>query len=127
MDKKELKRCWNIGRNLVANPYSIITIVSLLLLFVLILVPFWEILSATFVWTRSDLRLTDQAVPGKLTLFHWARMFASNISKNMTYIPLKNTLIIGIAVSVISILMGSLFAWLFTRTDLPFKKTLSFW
>lgn len=126
MKNRELQRYKNIGKNLVTNPYHIITFLSVVALAFLILVPLWEILSTTFVWTQRDLRLSDDAIPGKFTFFHWIRMFASNISRTMLYTPLRNSMIIGISVSVISILMGSLFAWLFTRTDIPLKKTFSF-
>src|ERR1051325_12051446 len=37
---------------------------------------------------------------------------------------ISNTLIISIWVGVISVVVGALFAWLVTRTDLPWKKAI---
>jgi iron(III) transport system permease protein len=113
-------------RHVATNPYNIITFIAIVALGFLILVPLWEILRTTFVWTVRDFRLTDEAKPGTFTLFHWMRIFKSNISKTIFYIPLRNSLFIGIAVSAISITLGSVFAYIITRTDLPRKKLFSF-
>ncbi len=126
MPNNKIKRFGNITKNTICNPYNIVTFISVIALFLLIIVPLWEIVSSTFVWTQSDMRLTREANPGHFTFFHWIRMFASNISESMLYVPLRNSLIIGICVSILSIFLGCLFAWLFTRTDIPMKKTFSF-
>lgn len=121
-----IQRKMNRIKHVASNPYNIIKFIAIVALAFLILVPLWEILRTTFVWTVRDLRLTDEAKPGTFTLFHWIRIFNSNISKTIFYIPLRNSLFIGIAVSVISITLGSVFAYIITRTDLPCKKLFSF-
>lgn len=126
VDKMSGRRFCNMVKNLLTNPYNVLTILSIMVLCYLILVPLWEIVSTTFVWTQRDIRLSAEATPGHFTLFHWTKMFASNISEAMLYKPFVNSLIIGFAVSAIAIIMGSTFAWLLTRTDIPYKGAFSF-
>lgn len=49
----------------------------------------------------------------------WIAVFSSNIAKNLFWIPFKNTLIIGIVVSIGAILLGGFMAWLVVMTDVP--------
>ncbi len=42
----------------------------------------------------------------------WIAVFSSNIAKNLFWIPFKNTLIIGIVVSIGAILLGGFMAWI---------------
>ena len=49
------------------------------------------------------------------------RLFHSQVSQNMLYKPLLHSLLIASSVSVLSILIGSLIAWLMVRSDLPAK------
>ena len=46
------------------------------------------------------------------------------LSDEDTYEALANTLLLGIGVTITGTLIGTFFAWLVTRTDLPFKKTM---
>ena len=46
------------------------------------------------------------------------------LSNEDTYEALANTLFLGIGVTITGTIVGTFFAWLVTRTDLPFKKTM---
>lgn len=123
---RDMQRKLNQLRYTASNPYNSITFIAIVALLFLILIPLWEIVRTTFIWSIRDFRLTDDANPGAFTLFHWIRIFNSNISKTIFYNPLINSLLIGFSVSILSIGLGSLFAYLLTRTDLPCKKLFSF-
>lgn len=106
------------------SPYHIIVFISVLLLAYLILVPLFEMIHTTFTMAKSDARRAGVET-GDLTLYYWRRLLFSDVSKNLFYIPLLNSLIIAVSVSAISILLGSFIAWLMVRTDLPGKRFFS--
>ncbi|WP_136684404.1 ABC transporter permease [Falsirhodobacter xinxiangensis] len=54
----------------------------------------------------------------------WREVLASNLSRNLTWLPLKNTMILGLATAVGSVLIGGFLAWLVVMTDVPFRRTL---
>ena len=113
-------------KSFIANPLNIIGILALAGLTYTILIPLFQMLKTTFLWSQADIRMAAQAQPGKLTLYHWARIFFSDMSQSLFYGPMRNTLAIGAAASAISLIIGSGLAWLVTRTNLLFKKTVSF-
>lgn len=119
-------KCKNVFLSTLKNPFYVISIVSLISLFFLIIVPLWEIIKTSFQWQEQDLRSVSEAVPGKFTFYHWIHVFSSNISKSLFYVPLLNSLLIGIVVSFFALLLGGLMAWIVTRTDIPCRKLISF-
>ncbi|MBW1836879.1 MAG: iron ABC transporter permease [Deltaproteobacteria bacterium] len=112
-------------RNYLRQPHIIVSIVLLVLLFFIIIIPFFKMIEDSFVWQFADTRLSENAIPGNFTVFHWKRVFASSITKNILHRPLLNSLSTSLSVSFFAILIGSLLAWLVTRTDLPFRKTIA--
>jgi iron(III) transport system permease protein len=119
------RRAKNILRNALTNPYNIITLISVLALCYLIIVPLIGMISTTFTLARSDLRRVPGGTAGEPTLYYWTRLLTSDVSRNLFWIPLRNSLIIAISTSAISITLGSLIAWLMVRTDLPGKRFFS--
>ena len=115
----------NAVRNFLSSPYHVITFLSILFLIYLIAVPVWDIIRTTFTVQPADAGVIGDTA-GSFTLYYWARILASKISRSMFYKPLLNSLLIGICVSIISISLGSVMAWVMVRTDLPFKKFFSF-
>ena len=75
----------------------------------------------SFVWHFADIRLSRSAIPGAFTLFHWKRIFASAITRNVLVRPLLNSLSTSISISFFAMLIGSLLAWFVTRTNLPLR------
>ncbi|GAA3412042.1 ABC transporter permease [Paenibacillus hodogayensis] len=118
-------RWWNRWRNGLRNPLNLIGTVSLLFLAYTIIWPVLNILYTTFVWRTQDARLTAAADPGHLTLYHWQRILASDISWSLFYKPVLHALAVGLSVSAVSMGLGCGLAWLVTRTDIPFKKTIA--
>ena len=119
------RRFKNRLRNTFTNPYNIITLIALILLIYLIVVPLGEMIKTTLTLAKSDLRRVKGATAGEFTLYYWNRLLFSDVSRNLFWIPLKNSLIIALSTSMISITMGALIAWLMVRTDLPGKKFFS--
>ena len=119
------KRIKNALINAFTNPYNIIVIVSLIVLSYLIIVPLIEIISTTFEVLPRDVRRIPGSEAGDFTLYYWNRLLFSDVSGSLLWKPLSHSLLIGISVSVLSILIGGLLAWLVVRSDLPWKRGLS--
>jgi len=121
------RRFKNQVKAVVTNPYNVIVLVAIVLLTYLIVLPLVDMLSTTFQLAQRDLRATGgtMADVGKFTLYYWQRLLASDLSWNLLFKPLLNSLTIGVGVSVCAIALGSILAWLMVRSDLPFKKFFS--
>ena len=119
------RRFKNRLRNTFTNPYNVITLIAVILLAYLILVPLIEMIKTTFTLAKSDLRRVKGSTEGEFTFYYWNRLLFSDVSRNMFWIPLRNSLIVALSTSALSITMGSLIAWLMVRTDLPGKKFFS--
>ena len=122
----KMTRLKNRFMRLVTDPYSVATVIAIVVLVYLIVVPLWEMLSATFKLSPQDVRSVPGAIAGEFTPYYWKKIFNSSISEAIFYGPLKNSLFISLMVSMLSIILGGLMAWLVTRTDIPYKKFFSF-
>ena len=119
------KRIKNAFLNVFTNPYNIIVLVSLVVLVYFIVVPLGDIIATTFKVQQRDIRRIPGSAEGDFTLYYWNRLLFSDVSSSLLWKPLMNSLLIGISVSVLSILIGGLLAWLVVRSDLPWKRGLS--
>nr|WP_180486203.1 iron ABC transporter permease [Treponema socranskii] len=119
------RRLQNRLKNYFTDPYNIIMLVSVAILCYLIVVPLVQMIGTTFTMAKTDLRRVRGAVEGQFTLYYWKRLLASDVSRNLFWIPLRNSLVIAVCTSALSILIGSLVAWLLVRTDLPGKRFFS--
>ena len=111
-------------KNIFTNPYNILVFISIVALSILVVWPLLQMITATFQLAPSEAKRLKQPA-GEFTLYYWQRLFNSSVSQNMLYKPLGHSLLIASCVSVFSILLGSLIAWLLVRSDLPGKKFFS--
>ena len=121
LTKRRLK---NLILNVLKNPFNMVVLVSLIILFCLIIIPLLTMISSTFTLAQGELRRVQGHV-GDFTLYYWQRLLASDLSWNLLFKPLLNSLTIGVGVSVCAIALGSILAWLMVRSDLPFKPFFS--
>ncbi len=119
------RRLKNQVRNAFSNPYNIIAGIALVFLAYLILLPLFEMFKTTLTLAKADLRRVKGGTEGEFTWYYWNRVLFSDVSKNLFWIPLQNSLIIAFSTSAISIFLGAGIAWLMVRTDLPFKRFFS--
>ena len=115
----------NRFKNTFSNPYNLIVLISLILLCYLILVPLFQMLRTTFTLAAGDLRRARGGQAGDYTLYYWKRLLFSDVSRNLFWIPLGNSLVVAVSTSCIAVLLGALIAWLVVRTDLPCKRFFS--
>ena len=114
----------NTLHNWVTNPYNILVLISIILLFALVVTPLLDMIVTTFKVGPKDASRAKAPVE-EFTLYYWQRLFNSMISKNMLYTPLRHSLMIAAFVASISVILGGVFAWLIVRSDIPGKKWFS--
>ena len=105
-----------------SKPELILSILFIIVFSFLIIVPFLRMIYTTFTYQGYDLRLKRDAVEGAFTLFHYIRVFASDLTEAFLIKPLLHSLAVGFGVTVLAMILGSIFAWIFVRTDIPHKK-----
>jgi len=104
------------------RPHVLLGIVLVVAMLYFVMTPLFIMIRTAVTWQPEDVRLARGVVPGDFTLFHFQRVFNSAISRAMLWVPLRNTLVVSIGVSVLALTIGSLLAWLVVRTDLPGRK-----
>lgn len=120
LTKRRLK---NLILNVLKNPFNMVVLVSLIILFCLIIVPLLTMISSTFTLAQGELRRVQGHV-GDFTLYYWKYILASTMSSAVLWGPLKNSFICGFFTVLVSVPLGSVLAWLMIRTDIPGKKVL---
>jgi iron(III) transport system permease protein len=118
-------RYFNWIKNGITNPYNLMVLIAVLALAALVVWPLLEMIVTTLKLAGPDVRRVPDGTAGQWTAYYWRRLLHSTVSQNMLFKPLVHSLGISFAVSVCSILLGSLIAWLITRSDLPFKRFFS--
>ncbi|WMT91706.1 iron ABC transporter permease [Pelagibacterium sp. H642] len=66
--------------------------------------------------------LFETLMPG--TVAAWSDVVISPLSRNLLWVPLGNTLILGFGVAAGCVLIGGFLAWLVVMTDIPFRRTI---
>lgn len=127
--RKNRKFSWTRIKNqllgMVGNPFNVIVFFTLIILFVLIIIPLLIMIQNTFVVAKAELRSIPGAKIGDYTLYYWKYLLASPLTKTVFWEPLLHSLTIGLFVTLISVPLGSIMAWLMVRTDIPGKSVLS--
>ena len=112
-----------ISRKLL-SPVNLIGGILLVVLSYLIVVPLIQLVWRTLVWGTGDRRFSRDAVEGEFTLFHWNETLTGNLSVNMLYEPLVNTMVTGVLSALLALVLGALLAWTVVRTDMPGRSFL---
>lgn len=112
-------------KSFLRKPENVILLCLLIILTYLILLPLFSIVGDTFKVHSSELMRIKGAETGDFTSYHWKSIFIGKYSKNIFYKPLVNTVLVAFTTCFIAIFLGGIFAWLVTRTDIQFKKTIS--
>ena len=117
-------RIKNSLKDYFSNPYNILVLITIVLLVYLIVFPLIGMIKTTFIVGRADVHAAKQE-EGELTTYYWKRLFASRVSSNLLYKPFGHSLVVSLFATLIAIILGSCFAWLMVRSNLPHKKFFS--
>ena len=117
------RRIKNLILNVLKNPFNMVVLVSLIILFCLIIIPLLTMISSTFTLAQGELRRVQGHV-GDFTLYYWKYILTGKLASAVLWGPLKNSFICGFFTVLVSVPLGSVLAWLMIRTDIPGKKIL---
>ena len=67
--------------------------------------------------------IVETLLPG--TIGAWEDVIASRLSRNLLWLPLQNTLILGFGTAAICVAVGGFLAWLVVMTDVPFRRAIA--
>lgn len=108
-----------------SKPHNLVLLVLGTLLSFTTIAPIVSIFADTFTIHVGSI---DAYLSGKAsgyTLVNWIDLFTGNLAQQNVWLPLGNTLLLAIFTCLGSILVGGVFAYLVTRTNLKFKGYLS--
>ncbi len=111
-------------RATIRKPHVIISYILLFILLFIVVIPFFRMVWDSFIWHFTDIRLARGVNPGAFTVFHWKRIFHSKLTRNVLIEPLFHSISTALGISILAMTIGGMLAWLVTRTDLPFRKTI---
>ena len=117
------RRLKNLILNVLKNPFNMVVLVSLIILFCLIIIPLLTMISGTFTLAQGELRRVQGHV-GDFTLYYWKYILTGTMANAVLWGPLKNSFVCGFFTVLVSVPLGSVLAWLMIRTDIPGKKVL---
>ncbi len=119
------KQRMNSIKTYLSKPQNIILILTGILVTFTTIAPIVAIVKDTFSIHPGtiDQYLSGQA--GGFTIVNYIDLFTSKLAKSNLWIPLFNTIILGVGTCIFAILVGGVFAYLVTRTNMSCKKYLS--
>ncbi len=103
----------------------LLSLIMLAVMVFLVIIPIYRMIETTLTYQEKDLSRVPGAQVGALTLFHYLRMFTSQMSKPYLYDPLVHSLIIAFGATGLAFLIGGLLAWLCIRTDMSGRKLIN--
>ena len=106
-------------------PWVVLSMIMLAVMFVMVVVPLYQLVATTVVWGPTDLPQHPEAVLGELTIYHYVRMLTGRLAQIYTYAPLRNSLTVAVGSTLLALLIGGSLAWLVVRTDMPGRKLVN--
>ncbi|MGE5224748.1 MAG: ABC transporter permease [Omnitrophica WOR_2 bacterium] len=103
----------------------ILSLIMLVVMFYLVIIPLYRMVATTLTFQDKDLSRVPTAQVGEVTLFHYIRMFTSQMSQPYLYDPLVHSLVISFGATGLAFLIGGLLAWFCIRTDMSGRKLIN--
>ncbi len=111
-------------RKFLAKPHNVILCIMVLLLGYLTFIPMLTMLKDTITVHPAEVMRLKKPI-GAVTGQHWFKVLFDTSSLAIFYRPLLNSIVTSLGACFLSLLFGGVFAWLITRTNMRWKKTLS--
>ena len=107
---------------IISQPHTAIGAVLIVILGYMIVVPVLSL-----VWDASSFQTMDTfklkgVTAGEFTLYHWNRVFSNS---SILISPFLNTILIGVGTTGVIATLGTILAWLVSRTDIRYKALIS--
>jgi iron(III) transport system permease protein len=108
-----------------SSPRVILSLIMLVIMFYMVIIPLYTMVKTTITYQEKDVFRVPDAQVGKLTLFHYIRMFNSEMSKPYLRDPLVHSMTISFGATGLAFVIGGLLAWMCIRTDMPGRKLIN--
>ncbi len=109
------------GLQLLGRPERMWGLAIALGLLLFVVLPLGYLAANSFRFDAAGPRYVRGVAPGDPTVFYWHRTLFSPLARAIFWDPLSRSLIIAISICALALPVGTLFAWLVARTDLPLK------
>lgn len=103
------------------KPEGVWGLVLILGLLVFVAIPLGYMITNSFLFDASGPRYVRGVLPGQPTTFYWHRTLFGPLARAIFWEPLSRSLLIAVLICALALPLGTLFAWLVVRTDLPLK------
>ncbi len=111
-------------RRFFSKPYNVILVAMCVVLAYLTLLPMLSMIRDTVtVHVAETMRLKKPV--GSFTWEHWRKVLFDASSLSIFYRPLWNSLVTSLGSCLFALAFGGFFAWLVTRTNMRWKRSLS--
>lgn len=107
------------------SPRVYLSLIMLVVMFYMVIIPLFRMLATTATYQEKDVFRVPGAQVGEVTLFHYIRMFNSQMSKPYLFDPLKHSMVISFGATGLAFAIGGLLAWLCIRTDMAGRKLIN--
>jgi iron(III) transport system permease protein len=107
------------------TPRVVLSLIMLILMFVMVVIPLYQLVKTTVVWGPTDIPQHPDAVTGQLTIYHYVRMLTGRLAQIYTYAPLRHSMTVAVGSTLLALLIGGTLAWLVIRTDIPGRKMIN--
>ena len=118
-------RLKNQVKDVVCNPFNLITLIAFIILIIFIVVPLLSLVKETFVLDATAARRA-KAEEGTWSIYYWQYLLTGRMAKSMFWTPLMHSLIVSFFACLVAVPLGAILAWLMVRSDIPGKKIISF-
>ena len=118
-------RLKNQAREVVFNPFNLITLIAFLILIAFVLIPLVSIAKESFIMDATAARRA-KAEEGAWGIYYWQYLLTGKMAKTMFWTPLVHSLTVAFSACLVAVPVGAILAWLMIRSDIPGKKILSF-
>lgn len=115
----------NQAREIIFNPFNLITLIAFLILIAFVVVPLVSIAKESFILDATAARRA-KAEEGTWGIYYWQYLLTGKMAKTMFWTPLVHSLTVAFFACLIAVPVGAILAWLMVRSDIPGKKILSF-
>ena len=115
----------NQVKDVVCNPFNLITLIAFIILIIFIVVPLLSLVKETFVLDATAARRA-KAEEGTWSIYYWQYLLSGRMARSMFWTPLMHSLIVSFFACLVAVPLGAILAWLMVRSDIPGKKIISF-
>jgi iron(III) transport system permease protein len=109
----------------VTSPHVVLSLVMLAAMFIMVVVPLYQLVATTLVWGPTDIPNHPEAVQGELTFYHYVRMLSGRLANIYTFAPLQHSMVVAVGSTLLALAIGGSLAWLVVRTDMPGRKLVN--